>query len=131
VTTENLRGEAQDLKRQIEKVNSEKLALWEKHHAGILSREAFQAASGKLTEQAAACADKIAALEKQIRMLEMESGQENAFAERFSRQTGIQELTRAVIDEFIKSVHVYAPDRIEITLNYDDEYEAILAQTGS
>ena len=64
-------------------------------------------------------------LDTQIRRLELETGQENVFVERFSRQIDIRELSKEVVDEFISSIHIHAPDRIEITLNYSDEYEKI------
>ena len=95
-----------------------------------LSREAFKTENEKISSQAADYSRKIAELEAQIRKRETESGQENAFVERFSRQAGINELSREVMDEFIQSVHVYAPDRIEIILNYADEFEKIQEQMG-
>jgi hypothetical protein len=38
---------------------------------------------------------------------------------------GITELTKDVVDEFIKEIRVYSPERIEIIFNYADEYERI------
>ncbi len=46
------------------------------------------------------------------------------------KQIGIQELSHEVVDELIKAVIVHAPDRVEILLNYADEYNMI-EQTGS
>jgi len=41
---------------------------------------------------------------------------------------GIAELTQSVVDEFIKEVIVYAPGRVEIVLNYADEYLIIVGE---
>ncbi len=130
VTADGLRGEVQKLRRLMEKAHSAKLELWEKQQAGDITREAFQSQSNALTVQANEFTDKIAGLETHIHGLELEAGQENAFVERFSKQVGIEELSREVIDELIKAVIVHAPDRIEILLNYADEYNMI-EQTGS
>lgn len=125
-----LRGEVQSLKRLIEKVNSAKLSLWEKHFAKTVSDEAYQRESEKLTGQITAYTDKIYELEAQIRKAESDVGQENAFVERFSKQVGIKTLTHEVVDEFVKAIHVHTIDRIEITLNYADEYQQVLEQMG-
>ena len=130
-TAENLRCEIQNLQRLIDKASSTKLSLWEKQHNGNLSGEAYQSESKKLTGQVASYTTAITELESQIRKLEMDSGQENTFVERFSRQAGINELSREVVDEFIKAIHVHTPDRIEITLNYADEYEKIVEKAGA
>ena len=127
----SLRGESQNLQRLIEKANSTKLTLWEKQHAGCMSREAFLSESEKLSNQVTVYSDKIAELETQIRKLELESEQENTFVERFSKQAFITELSRKVVDEFIQAIYIYAADRVEIILNYADEYELIRAQMGT
>jgi DNA repair exonuclease SbcCD ATPase subunit len=90
-----------------------------------MTREAYQNETEKLSNQVTAYTDKIAELETQIRRLEIESGQENAFVERFSKQVCINELTRVIVDEFIEAIHVYTSDRIEIILNYKDEFERL------
>jgi hypothetical protein len=130
VTVDNLRGEIRSLRRLMEKVRSAKLELWEKQQAGNLTREAFQSQNNALAAQSGAYADRIAELENQICGFELQAGQENAFLERFSKQIGIRELSREVVDELIKAVIIHAPDRIEIVLNYADEY-GMIEQTGS
>jgi DNA invertase Pin-like site-specific DNA recombinase len=127
VTITRFHGEIQSLQKLIDKSNSTKLALWEKQHAGRMTKEAFQSESENLSNQVKAYTEKIAEFEAQVRVLEMESGQENVFVERFSKQFGITGLSREIIAEFIQAIHIYAPDRIEITLNYADEYEKLQA----
>ena len=126
-TITELRGESQSLQRLIDKSNSTKLALWEKQHAGDMTRETYQNECEKLSNQVAAYTEKIAELQARICRLEMESGQENVFVERFSKQVFIKELSRAIVEEFIEAIHVYAPDRVEIILNYADEFEKLRA----
>jgi len=122
---ENLRGKVKNLKKMIEKANGAKLSLWEKQHSGTLLPEAYQSESKKLTRQNADHTGVIAELESKIRNLEMESGQEDIFVERLSKQSGIQELSREIVVEYVQAVRVYAPDRIEITLNYADGYGSV------
>lgn len=127
----NLQNEIQNLQRLIDKANATKLSLWEKQHNEAISLESFQKERERLTEQVAAYAAKVAELESKSKELEMESGRENAFVERFSRQAGIEKLSKEVVDEFIKAIHVFDSARIEITLNYADEYLRLQRQMGS
>jgi hypothetical protein len=61
--------------------------------------------------------------------LEAETGRENVFVERFSKQAGITKLMREVVEEFISEIKVYSPERIEIIFNYTDEYAKIAELT--
>lgn len=119
---ESISIEIQSLQRLIEKANSTKLSLWEKQLNADMSKEAYHKDSEKLTDQIAIYTDKIAELKRIMRTMEMKSGQEDVFVERFSKQIGIQELSQGVVDEFINKIRVYAHDRIEVTLNYVDAY---------
>jgi len=120
-----LYGEVQRLKKLTAKANADKLDLWENWHTGNLSDEVYRQEGERLNGKIAEYSVQISEREKRIHSLEMESGQENVFVERYSKQVGISELTRDIVCEFIKAIHVYSPEHIEITLNYADEYARI------
>jgi hypothetical protein len=101
------------------------MLLWEKYHAGEISAEGYQRENEKADAEVTRNTAKIPELQARIRELEMETGSENVFVERFGKQSGIQELTRAVVEEFVSEIMVYAADRIEIVFNYADEYAKI------
>jgi hypothetical protein len=130
-TIGKLQKEIERLKKSGEKANTAKITLWEKYHLGELSGEAFQRDTEKADKQAIDCERKIAELESRIQELELSTGQENAFVERFSRQAGITELTRPIIEELVREVRIYSPERIEIVFNYADEYAKILELTNT
>jgi hypothetical protein len=117
-----VRAEIQSVKSLAEKSKTTKMVLWEKYHAGDMTKEKFQSESEKISAQVSAYNDRIAELEAEARRLELSADEENAFVERYARQIGITELTQSLVDEFVKEIKVYAPDRIEIVLNYADEY---------
>jgi hypothetical protein len=90
----------------------------------MLSAEEFQLKNEIANEQAAKYAARIPKIQERIKKLEAEiSG--NLFTERFSRHVGLQELTRAIVVEFISEVKVYSVGRIETIFNYADEYAQI------
>jgi DNA invertase Pin-like site-specific DNA recombinase len=126
---EEKRGEADRLQKLIEKSKTVKMSLWEKYRNGGLTAEAFQRENESADGRVKRHAEKIAALESEIRSLETETGRENVFVERFGKQLGITELTREVVEEFISEVKVYSPERIEVVFNYADGYEEIARLT--
>jgi hypothetical protein len=124
---EKLRGEVLRHQKLIDKSHTVKVGLWEKYHDGEISAERFQRENEKADEQAAKSTAKIPGLKARIREFERETGCENVFVERYCKQAGIQELTRAVVVEFISEIKVYAGGRIEIIFNYADEYAKLAA----
>jgi hypothetical protein len=129
LTADGIRTEIQNLRKLSEKAKTSKMTLWERYHGGSISKEAFQIESEKISAQTAKYTDEIAALETRLKDLEISTGEENLIEERYIKQTGITELTQSVVDEFIKEVIVYAPDRIEIVLNYADQYLKLAENT--
>ena len=125
---EKLACETQILRKLIEKIKITKMALWENYHSGSISRESYQSDNRKLDEQAASYEAKAAELNEQVQKLQSEIGIEDTFIERFSGLAGIYELTQDIVDEFVKAIYIYAPDRIVISFNYSDHYAKELAR---
>jgi seryl-tRNA synthetase len=122
---EKLQAETARLQKLIEKTKTAKMELWEKFHNGSISAEAFQSENEQADDRIVKHMARIPEIQDEILRLESETGRENLFVERFSKQVGITELTRAVVEEFISEVRVYSPERIEVIFNYADEYERI------
>jgi DNA invertase Pin-like site-specific DNA recombinase len=123
---EKKRAEAARLASEAAKSKTAKMALWEKYHGGGITAEGFQRENERIDGLAAAGRAKIDGLNREILALEAETGRENVFVERFCKQGGITELTRAVVEEFISEIKVYSPERIEIVFNYADERAKLL-----
>ena len=51
--------------------------------------------------------------------------QENAFLSSFRKYGNITELTRPMLVELVKEIRVYDQNRIEVELNFRDEYEQL------
>jgi len=129
-----IQREIENLERLAEKTKTAKLSLWEKFQLGEITGAAFQNENEKLDTQIQRHNKKIPALQEKLRTIEMETGQENVFVERFCKQAGAQELTRKMVEEFIHEVKVYSATHIEVIFNFADEYAKIapfLANTKS
>ena len=90
---ESLATDIAKCERLIEKTETSKMSLWEKFQTGQIFAEGFQAEIEKTDKQIEHYSIKISHTKDKISKLEMESGQENIFVERFSRHAGLKELT--------------------------------------
>lgn len=128
---ESLTADISKYERLIEKTETSKMGLWEKFQTGQISAEGFQGEIEKADKQIEHHITKISHIKDKISKLEMESGQENIFVERFSRYAGLNELTREIIMEFIKEIKIFSQDKIEIVFSYGDEYYLIEKQLSA
>jgi hypothetical protein len=118
-------NEVTKLQKQIDKLKTVKLDMWEKYHTGAMTGENFQREFEKADIAIKKNTMKIPELLAQIETLKTEMRRENVFIEQYGKLSGLQELTRKVVEDFISEVKVYAPDRIEVIFNFADEYAKI------
>jgi DNA invertase Pin-like site-specific DNA recombinase len=130
-TVAGLNVEIQNLRRLIDKSKTTKMTLWEEYHSGSMAKDRFQSASDKLSEQVSAYEAKISELEIERKRLELQTDETDTFVERHIQFAGITELTREVLEIFVKEVRVHAADRIEIVMNFADEYKRVAEQLGA
>ena len=112
--------EIQNLKRLTEQAKQTKIAIWEKYRDGSISKEKFQHESETLSKQVTVYENTIAELISKIESMETET--ESKVTERLIQLSGITELTRELVLEFVTEIRVYTPERIEITWKYGDVF---------
>jgi DNA invertase Pin-like site-specific DNA recombinase len=111
----------QNLQNLTEQTKSTKINLWERCRDGSISRERFQADSEQLNNQVSSYEAKIKDLK--IQMEEKPSDNVNKLAASLQGLSGIQELTRELVVEFISEIKVHTPECIEIIWKYGDVFE--------
>ena len=119
--------EIQNLQRLIEQSKQIKIALWEKYRDGSISKEKFQSESEELSKQVNAYESKAAEMTNKIKTVENDT--ESKLTQRLTQLSGINELTRELVLEFVTIIKVYTPERIEITWKYGDIFEQMLASS--
>ncbi len=124
-TADAICGKIRAMQISIEKVKAQKVSLWEQLYGAKITRDKYHKENEKLTARIAEYEKTISALEADARKIELDSGQENIFVERYSKFSNIQSLTREMVNELVKEIRVYSPDRIEIVMNYADEFEKL------
>jgi len=114
----------QNLERLIEQAKQAKMTLWEKYHSRSITKNRFQTDSETLTKQVTAYEDKVEELS--VKLITTENDTETKLTKRLIELSGIEELTRELVLEFVTEIKVYTPERIEITWRYGDVFQQLL-----
>jgi len=114
---ESTQAKIKSLQLAIDKIKSSKVSLWEEFHNSNISRETFQAKSEKLSALIATHESSIADLEVKVVKLESSSAHENLSIDKYNRISGITELSIELVNELVKEIRIYSPERIEINWN--------------
>ena len=93
---------------------------------GILTQQEFVTIKANLSEKIKKLNITIQNLEDTAKQYESGVGQENAFLANFRKYGTITELTRPMLLELNKEIRVYDKDRIEIELNFRDEFTHLI-----
>jgi hypothetical protein len=94
--------------------------------SGILTQQEFLTIKANLNERIEKLEVSIQNLEDTARQYETGVDAENAFLANFRKYGTITELTRPMLLELVKEIRVYDENRIEIELNFRDEYARLV-----
>ncbi|MCL2402421.1 MAG: DUF4368 domain-containing protein, partial [Oscillospiraceae bacterium] len=92
---------------------------------GGITKEKFQSDSEVLTNQVAVYEDKV--MELSVQAEKSQHDNEAKLTKRLIELTGIQELTRELVLEFVSEIKVHNPEHIEIIWKYGDAFEQMLS----
>lgn len=93
---------------------------------GILNQQEFLTIKANLSEKIEKLESSIQNLEDTAKQYEAGVDGENAFLANFRKYGTITELTRSMLLELVKEIRVYDENRIEIELNFRDEYAQLI-----
>lgn len=94
--------------------------------SGFLSQEEYLTIKANLNEKIASLDEMIQNLEQTADQYAKGVDQENGFIARFRKYGTITELTRSMLVELVKEIKVHEGGRLEITLNFQDEYAQLI-----
>lgn len=93
---------------------------------GILTQQEFLTIKANLNEKIEKLDGSIQSLEDTARQYEAGVDNDNAFLSSFRKYGTIRSLTRPMLLELVKEIRVYDENRIEIELNFRDEYARLI-----
>ena len=94
--------------------------------SGILTQQEFMTIKANLSKKLERLDETIQNLERTAKQYESGVDGENGFLANFRKYGTITELTRPMLLELVKEVRVYDENRIEIELNFRDEYAQLM-----
>lgn len=94
--------------------------------SGFLSQEEYLTIKANLNEKIASLDEMIQNLEQTADQYAKGVDQENGFIAHFRKYGTITELTRSMLVELVKEIKIHEGGRLEITLNFQDEYAQLI-----
>jgi DNA invertase Pin-like site-specific DNA recombinase len=116
-----------DNERQLEKIRSVRATLYENMIGGVLSKDNFKELKGKYTDDETRLREAVYTLKIERDGLLDCKGERLKWAEHFKRFESLTELDRRTVANLIQSIRVISKTELQITFNYQAEYECALS----
>lgn len=120
-----LRGTLEQQQAEREKCHRAMLELYPDWKSGILSQEEYLTLKADLQAKIQTLDSGITKLHQTVAQYSAGIEAENAFLTHFRKYRNIAELTRPMVVELIRQIRVFEGGRLEITLNIQDELQAL------
>ena len=124
--SENLRCHLNRQKTEQEKCMRAMADLYPDWKSGILTQQEYVTIKSGLTQKLEQLELAIKNLENTLEQYAVGVDHENAFLAGFRKYGNITQLTRPMLLELVKEIRVYDENRIEIELNFRDEYAQLM-----
>ncbi len=117
------------LQSQSERYERDLQELYEKFVDGSMTRDEYVSRKRSLSEQADSVSNEIVKIEQ---LIDRQSSANNGsrFVDQYRNYTTVDELTSEMLNELLERVNVYPDGRLEIRLNYADEFDEITGNAG-
>lgn len=117
----------EDNGRQLAKISSFKSSLYENMVSGLLSKDDYKTLKTKYTADETRLRDAISDLETERNNALDGKAERLRWLEHFRKFEGLEELDRRTMVNLVRSIRVLSKTELDITFNYQAEYEQALA----
>jgi len=112
--------------RQLEQLTGFKSVLYENMVVGLITTNDYKTLKAKYCADEARLRGAICTLQQQYEDVMAGKGERLRWMEHFKRFEGLAELDRRVVINLIQSIRIISKTEIQITFNYQDEFEKAL-----
>jgi DNA invertase Pin-like site-specific DNA recombinase len=116
----------EDNERQLREKSSFKATLYENQVNGLLSKEDYSNLKAKYAGEEVRLREAIAALKQDLDDVLAGKGERLKWTENFKHFEGLTEIDRRTVANLIQSIKVISKTELQITYNYQAEYETAL-----
>ena len=121
---EQYKGQISENKRQLEQISSFKSTLYENMVSGIISKDDYKTLKAKYNADENRLRDAIETLNREVENVYAGKAERLRWSEHFKRFKGLSEIDRRIVVSLIRSIRIVSKSNIEITFNYQVEYES-------
>ena len=128
-----LRNECQTLQKQIDRIEADKMALYEKYVCGDIGKEIYTSEKSRLSEQEDKLKARYVMAEQRIALIreKIQVSKERIIGiEKVAPYQGVERLTPELTRELIKRIVVHPDKKIRIEWNFSDEHGQSAAEGG-
>ena len=119
-----------DNERQIEKIGGFKATLYENMVGGVISKEEYKSLKDDYVTNENRLREAIAAIQEQLDDVIAGKSECLKWTEHFKRFENLAEIDRRTVVSLIQSIRIVSKTELQITFNYQSEYEIALALLG-
>lgn len=124
-----LRNECQTLQKQIDRIEADKMALYEKYVCGDIGKEIYTSEKSRLSEQEDKLKARYVMAEQRIALIreKIQVSKERIIGiEKVAPYQGVERLTPELTRELIKRIVVHPDKKIRIEWNFSDEFSGLI-----
>ncbi len=122
-----LEAQIAENQHQLKQTSAFKATLYENMITGLLSPEDYKTFKAKYLEDEKRLNQALASLRQELEDVKNHTSERLVWMEHFKKFEGLTELNRKTVTHLIQSVRVVSKTELQITFNYQPEYEKTLA----
>ena len=123
-------GQITNCEAQLTRIASYKGRLYENLINGCLTKEEYLELKKQYSNEYDALQAAITGWQEKITAVKENRSERSRWINQFRQFEGMQDLDRKAVVQLIRSIRIVGKSQIEITFNYDDEYEKAVAITA-
>jgi DNA invertase Pin-like site-specific DNA recombinase len=116
---------------QLEQISGFKSTLYENMITGVITKDDYKKLKSRYTEDSNRLTLATTELKQELNDILAGKGERLRWIELFKRFEGLTELDRKTVAQLIQSVHVFTKTDLQISFNYQSEFENALALCGA
>ena len=120
-----------DNERQLSQIDGFKTPLYENLISGVIAKDDYKILKSKYAADEERLLSAIETLKARLDDVASGKSERLKWAENFKRFEGLTELDRRTVANLVHSIRIISKTKLEITFNYQSEYETALALVGN
>ena len=126
-----IRSQLAEIQKQLKKKADYKATLYENYISGILDKDDYKALKTAYSKDEQKLKEALAKLESELDECVNNTSKKALWIEHFKQFENIAEIDRNIVVQLIVSIKIFDKTHLQITFNYEDEYEQALAALES